>query len=421
MNDSGRSLRAVQRDTLAVVLAGGRGTRLHQLTAHRSKPAVPFGGKYRIIDFVLSNCINSGIRHICILTQYKAHSLMQHLQCGWSFHRPQFGELIDVIPAQQRIGENWYLGTADAVFQNLDIIHAHGPDYVLVLAGDHIYKMDYVLMIAQHLQHDADVTIGCVEVPPDQASEFGLMGVDEGYRVTDFVEKPANPGPHLTPEGYALASMGIYLFSTELVTELLRRDARSKTSSHDFGKDIIPALIDSHHLVACPLGLMGGTGQRYWRDAGTVDAYWEANMDLIGVTPELNLYETDWPIMTCQEQFPPAKFVFDDEDGRRGSAVDSLVASGCIVSGGRIERSLLSANVRVNSYAEVKDSVLLPGVEIGRLARIRRAIIDSDCRIPVGMVIGEDIERDRKRFHVSPKGIVLVCQEMLDRRTNNDH
>lgn len=412
MREAGRSIRALQRETLAIVLAGGRGTRLHQLTANRSKPAVPFAGKFRIIDFVLSNCINSGIRRICILTQYKAHSLMHHLQDGWSFHRPQFGECIDVIPAQQRVGQNWYLGTADAVYQNLDIIESYRPEFVLVLAGDHIYKMDYALMLAQHLEHEADVTVGCVEVAGEQASEFGLMDSDDDYRIVDFVEKPSDPGPHLNADGYALASMGIYLFKREFLFDVLRRDAGLQGSSHDFGKDILPSLIADHRVMACPLTMMGGPGQRYWRDVGTIDAYWEANMDLIGVTPELNLYETDWPVMTCQEQLPPAKFVFDDED-RRGIAIDSMVASGCIVSGARVERSLLSTNVRINSWAEVRDSVLLPGVQVGRRAKIRRAIIDSDCRIPVGMEIGYDEARDKARFHVSPSGIVLVTPEML--------
>lgn len=399
--------------TLAIVLAGGRGTRLHQLTAHRAKPAVPFGGKFRIIDFVLSNCINSGIRRICILTQFKAHSLIRHIQYGWSFHRPQFGEYIEVLPAQKRVGENWYLGTADAVFQNLDIIESHQPEYVLVLAGDHIYKMDYGIMLARHIEYNAEVTVGCVEVPPEHASDFGLMQVDDDARVMKFVEKPADPTPYLTANGYALASMGIYLFTTEFLFSLLDHDAGSETSSHDFGKDIIPSLINDHRVLACPME-PGDGNQRYWRDVGTVDAYWEASMDLIAVTPELNLYETDWPIMTRQEQFPPAKFVFNDDDGRRGTAIDSLVASGSIVSGGRVIRSLLSTNVHINSYAEINDSVLLPGVQVGRSARIRRAIIDSNCNIPAGMVIGEDIEEDRKRFHVSPKGIVLVSTEMLE-------
>lgn len=417
MTEPRRPIHSLRRATLALILAGGRGTRLHQLTARRSKPSVPFGGKFRIIDFALSNCVNSGIRGICILTQYKAHSLMRHVQRGWTFNRPEFGEFIELIPAQQRIGNNWYLGTADAVYQNIDILKSHEPEYVLILAGDHVYKMDYSLMIAQHMEHDADVTVGCVEVSREQASEFGVMRVDERGRIVEFVEKPADPTPYLQPNGRALASMGIYLFQADFLNELLTRDAESPTSTHDFGKDIIPSLISRHPVVACPLGLMGASGQRYWRDVGTIDSYWEANMDLIGITPELNLYDPEWPIFTWQEQLPPAKFVFDN-DKRRGMAVDSLVASGCIVSGGRVERSLLSNNVRVNSYSQIQDSVLLPGVEVGRSCRIRRAVIDKDCKIPAGTVIGENIEQDRKRFHVSSKGIVLVCPDMLSSETN---
>lgn len=412
MSEPRRPIHSLRRATLAVILAGGRGTRLHQLTARRSKPSVPFGGKFRIIDFALSNCINSGIRGICILTQYKAHSLMRHVQRGWTLNRPEFGEFIELIPAQQRVGNNWYLGTADAMYQNIDIIESHEPEYVLVLAGDHVYKMDYSLMIAQHMEHDADVTVGCVEVHRDQASEFGLMSVDDDAHIVEFVEKPADPTPYLHANGHALASMGIYLFQRDFLMELLKQDAASPASTHDFGKDIIPSLIGDHPVVACPLGLMGASGQRYWRDVGTIDAYWAANMDLIGVTPELNLYDPEWPIFTWQEQLPPAKFVFDN-DKRRGTAVDSLVASGCIVSGGKVVRSLLSNNVRINSYSVVKDSVLLPSVEVGRSCRIQRAVIDKDCRIPAGTVIGENLDEDRKRFHVSPKGIVLVCPDML--------
>lgn len=409
-----RSIQSLQRATLALILAGGRGTRLHHLTARRSKPAVPFGGKFRIIDFALSNCVNSGIRRICVLTQYKAHSLMRHIQRGWSFQRSEFGEFVELVPAQQRVGNDWYLGTADAVYQNLDIIEAHAPEFVLVLAGDHVYKMDYSLMIAQHLENDADVTVGCVEVPSAKASEFGLMRIDQAFRVTEFTEKPADPTPYIVDSGHALGSMGIYLFKAPLLQRLLSDDAKSTTSSHDFGKDILPRLIAASRVVACPLGLMGAKGQRYWRDVGTVDSYWEAHMDLIGVTPELNLYDPDWPIFTCQEHVPPAKFVFNN-DRRRGMAVDSLVSGGCIVSGGKVERSLLSTNVRINSYSHVQDSVLLPGVEVGRSSRIRRAIIDKNCKLPVGTVIGENPEEDKKRFYISPKGIALVCPDMLTR------
>ena len=412
MSEARRPIHSARRATLALILAGGRGTRLHQLTARRSKPAVPFGGKFRIIDFSLSNCVNSGIRSMCILTQYKAHSLMRHVQRGWNFNRPEFGEFIELIPAQQRVGNNWYLGTADAVYQNLDIIESHEPEYVLILAGDHVYKMDYSLMIAQHMENNADVAVGCAEVPGKIASEFGLIRIDEQYRVTEFVEKPADARPYLTEQGHALASMGIYLFKADFLDRLLKADAALATSSHDFGKDIIPSLIPDHNVVACPLGLMGASGQRYWRDVGTIDSFWQANMDLIGVTPELNLYDPEWPIFTSQEQLPPAKFVFDNEK-RRGMAVDSLVASGCVVSGSKVQRSLLSTNVRVNSYSLVQDSVVLPNVEIGRSCTIRRAIIDKDCKIPPSTVIGENPAEDRKRFHISPNGIVLVCPDML--------
>lgn len=412
MSTPRRTMHSLRQATLAVILAGGRGTRMQDLTANRSKPAVPFGGKYRIIDFALSNCVNSGIHRMCILTQYKAHSLMRHVQHGWNFNRPEFGEFIELIPAQQRTGDNWYLGTADAVYQNLDIIQSHEPEFVLMLAGDHIYKMDYSLMIAQHMGRDADVTVGCVEAPADLASELGVMRIDDQQRIVQFVEKPADPTPFLIDNHYVLASMGIYLFRADFLSKLLQRDAASASSTRDFGKDIIPSLIDEHRVVACSLSLMSSNGQRYWRDVGTIDAYWEANMDLIGVTPELNLYDSAWPIFTWQKQLPPAKFVFDNRR-RRGMAVDSMVADGCIVSGGKVERSLLSNNVRVNSYSRVRDSVLLPGVEVGRSCRIRRAIIDTDCKIPAGTVIGENLEEDRQRFHVSPKGIVLVCADML--------
>ncbi|MBI2993432.1 MAG: glucose-1-phosphate adenylyltransferase [Gammaproteobacteria bacterium] len=411
-----RSIDQSLRNTVAVVMAGGRGARLGPLTARHSKPAVPFGGKYRIIDFSLSNCVNSGLHKICILTQYRAHSLIQHVERGWSFSRHEFDEFIELLPAQERYeNSSWYQGTADAVYQNLDIILDHRPDRVLVLAGDHIYKMDYGLMLATHMDCRADVTVGCVEVPLRSASLFGLMIVDAENRVIGFQEKPARPLPTPGREDAALASMGIYLFSTDFLVSVLERDAKVPESSHDFGRDIMPTIHEKHRLIACPFNDLESTEQGYWRDVGTLDAYWQANLELIGVTPPLNLYDQDWPIRTAPIQLPPAKFVFDD-DGRRGMAVDSMVSAGCIVSGALIRHSLLSNNVRVNSYSTVQDSVLLPGANIARHCRIRRAIIDSDCHIPERTVIGENPAADRERFHMTPGGVVLVCPEMLGQR-----
>ncbi len=395
-----------------MILAGGRGTRLKQLTLNRCKPAVPFAGEFRIIDFTLSNCINSGITKVALLTQYKAHSLMRHIERGWSFSRHEFGEFIELLPAQQLLDETWYVGTADAVRQNMDLIRARNPDFVLILAGDHIYKMDYGLMIADHVNYEADLTVGCVEVPLTSANQFGLMKVDSDWRIKQFAEKPENPKPFTHKKHTALASMGIYLVSIDLLGELLESDHVADSSTHDFGRDIIPSLIHSHHCLACPTGMMDGPEQRYWRDVGTVDAYWQANMEMIGVSPMLNLYDNHWPIRTYREQGGPAKFIFDDDD-RRGMAVDSMVSNGCIVSGGLVRHSLLSTGVRVNSFTQVEDSVLLPGVEIGRHCRIKRAIIDSHCKIPAHTVIGENPEQDRERFHVTPNGVTLISQAML--------
>jgi glucose-1-phosphate adenylyltransferase len=401
------------RETLAVVMAGGRGRRLGPLTARNSKPAIPFGGKYRIIDFTLSNCINSGIYKICVLTQYRAHSLIRHIQRGWSFWREEFDEFVELLPAQERYETSqWYQGTADAVYQNLDIIADHHPAYVLVLAGDHIYKMDYGLMIATHIEKGADVTVGCVEVPLAEAGHFGLMVVDDDHRVIGFQEKPEQPQPMPGRTEAALASMGIYLFSTDLLIRLLQADAEAETSSHDFGRDILPLIHSDHRVMACPFNDMQADEQGYWRDVGTVDAYWSANLELIGVTPPLNLYDRDWPIRTAAVQLPPAKFVFDNDD-RRGMAVDSMVSAGCIVSGALVRHSLLFNDVRVNSFSRVTDSVVLPGTVIGRHCRIHRAIIDSNCHIPENTVIGEDPVVDERRFHVTPGGVVLVCPEML--------
>ena len=410
--ESQRFVSRITRDTLALILAGGRGSRLKQLTMWRAKPAVPFGGKFRIVDFPLSNCINSGIRRIGVLTQYKAHSLIQHVQKGWGFLRGEFNEFVELLPAQQRIETSWYEGTADAVYQNLDIIRRHDPSYVVILAGDHIYKMDYGTMIAYHVENEADMTVGCLEVDLETAKAFGVMAVDDRGQVKSFSEKPDNPEPMPGRDNVALASMGIYVFNTAFLYEQLIKDADMPGSSHDFGKDIIPAVIDRYRVMAHPFRDPETGAQAYWRDVGTIDSYWAANMELIGVTPELNLYDEFWPIWTYQEQLPPAKFVFDDED-RRGMAVDSMVSGGCIISGAMVRHSLLFSNVKVNSYSYVNDSVILPDVDIGRDCRISRAVIDKGCWIPAGTVIGEDPEEDAKRFYVSPGGIVLVTPEML--------
>jgi glucose-1-phosphate adenylyltransferase len=414
--DKSRFVSLMTKNTYAMILAGGRGSRLHQLTDWRAKPAVPFGGKFRIIDFVLSNCVNSGIRRIGVATQYKSHSLLQHIQRGWSFLNGKFGEFIDVLPAQQWMQESWYLGTADAVFQNLDILRDTDPDYVLILAGDHVYKMDYGKLLAFHVEKNADMTVACIEVPLNDAQVFGVMGVNAESRVVDFTEKPANPSSIPGKPGMALASMGIYVFNTKFLCEQLIRDADDPHSTHDFGKDIIPHLMLAGYRVfaqsfedSCVRD-EGGTS--YWRDVGTIDSYWEGNMELTKVVPDLNMYDREWPIWTYQEQLPPAKFVFD-EDERRGMAVDSLVSGGCIISGASVARSLLYSNVKVHSYSTVEDSVLLPNVEVGRNVKIRRAVVDKNCVIPDGLVVGYDHAADAQRFHVSANGITLVTPEML--------
>ena len=410
--DTQRYDRRLTRNTLALILAGGRGSRLQQLTLWRAKPAVPFGGKFRIIDFPLSNCLNSGIRMIGVLTQYKAHSLIQHIQNGWSFLRGEFKEFIELLPAQQRIQDSWYSGTADAVYQNLDIIRTHKPDYVLILAGDHIYKMDYGLMIAQHVDSGADMTVGCIEVPLEEAKAFGVLSVDTDGRVTEFQEKPAAPHPMPGAADKALASMGIYVFNTAFLFEQLIKDADSTASTHDFGHDIIPSLIKKYRVFSYPYQDAQPGQSAYWRDVGTVDAFWQANLELIGVLPELNLYDEHWPIWTYQEQLPPAKFIFDNDD-RRGMAVDSMVSGGCVISGATVRHSLLFSNVRVNSYAVLQDVVALPNVQIGRNCRITKTVIDKWCELPDGTVIGADPEQDAERFYVSPGGVVLVIPEML--------
>ena len=403
------------RNTIALILAGGRGSRLKNMTDWRAKPAVPFGGKFRIIDFPLSNCINSGIRKIGILTQYKADSLIRHVQQGWGYLRGEFGEYVDLMPAQQRLETSWYEGTADAVYQNLDILRTRKPEYVLVLAGDHIYKMDYGAMLADHVENQADLTIGCIEVSLKEAAEFGVMDVDADRRVIDFVEKPENPPLMPGRTDTALASMGIYIFNAGFLFEQLIKDADTQGSSRDFGKDIIPSVIENYRINAYPfLDLQSGQ-QSYWRDVGTLDAYWSANMELIGVDPNLNLYDQTWPIWTYQAQTPPAKFVFDDDD-RRGLAVDSMVSGGCIISGSKIRHSLLFSNVRVNSYTTVEDTVILPESNIGRHCRIKKAIIEKGCEIPADTVIGENRAEDEKKYLVSPGGVVLVTPEMLGQK-----
>ncbi len=412
----------IARNTFGIVLAGGRGSRLMQLTDWRSKPAVPFGGKFRIVDFTLSNCVNSGIRRIGVATQYKAQSLIQHLQRGWSFLDGRFHEFIDILPAQQQISEDWYRGTADAVMQNLDLIRRNRPKYVLVLSGDHVYKMNYARMLTEHVERQADFSVACIDVPRMEATDFGVMHVDDQQRVVAFVEKPKDPPAIPGRPDRALASMGVYVFNADFLYEQLIRDHDDPKSSHDFGKDLIPHCVHryrvfAHNFAHSCVG-MDETRIPYWRDAGTIDAYWEANMELTKVTPELNLYDDDWPIWTHQEQLPPAKFVFDDE-GRRGMAVDSLVSGGDIISGALVRHSLLFSRVHVHSYAQIEDSVILPDVDIGRRAKLRRVVMDKHCRVPEGLTIGYDIEADRKRFHVSEGGVTLVTPEMLGQQAHH--
>ena len=402
--------------TVALVLAGGRGSRLKNLTDRRAKPAVYFGGKFRIVDFALSNCLNSGIRRIGVITQYKSHSLLRHLQRGWAFLKPEMNEFIDLLPAQQRTeDERWYSGTADAVYQNQDIIAGYGADYILVLAGDHIYKQNYALMIADHVAKGRECTVGCIAVPRKEASDFGVMAVDEKDNIIDFVEKPADPPAMPGNPEMSLASMGIYVFNARYLYRELERDLADPTSSHDFGKDIIPRAVRNAQAAAHPFSLScvrNRSGDApYWRDVGTVDAYWDANIDLTATEPQLNLYDTRWPIWSYQAQLPPAKFVHN-EPGRRGAAIESVVSGGCIVSG-EVVRTMLFNNVRVHSHAHVRWSVLLPGVQVGRNARLNKTIIDRDCLIPDGMVIGEDPELDAKRFYRTEGGVTLVTRDML--------
>ncbi|GLR70168.1 glucose-1-phosphate adenylyltransferase [Agaribacter marinus] len=413
--NNNRYISNLTRDTYALVLAGGRGSRLHELTDWRAKPALYFGGKFRIIDFPLSNCINSGIRNVGVLTQYKSHSLIRHLVRGWGHFKKELGESIEILPASQRFSEDWYQGTADAVFQNIDIVRDELPKYVIILSGDHIYKMDYGPMLAQHVESGAKMTVSCMSVPITEAKgAFGVLSVDENNRVTDFTEKPENPSPlHDDPE-YCLASMGNYVFDTDFLFEHLERDASTSDSAHDFGKDIIPSIIDKHKVLAFDFR-KSAKNDAYWRDVGTLDSFWDANMELVAPIPELNLYDKTWPIWTYQEQLPPAKFVWEEED-RRGEALNSVVSGGCIISGATLRRSICFSNVRVKSYSVVEEAVVLPNVEIGRRCRIKKAIIDRGCNIPDDMIIGIDHEKDKARgFRVSSGGVVLVTREMLEK------
>lgn len=412
---SDRFISNLTKRTVAMILAGGRGSRLKNLTDWRAKPAVQFGGKFRIIDFPLSNCVNSGIRRINVATQYKAQSLIQHIQRGWGFLRGEFHEYVNIIPAQQRITEEWYKGTADAVYQNIDLLRENGGDYVLILAGDHIYKMDYGQMLATHARSKADMTIACINVPLEDAKGFGVLAVDEHDRVIEFAEKPKNPKHIPGDPTKAFASMGIYIFNAKFLYEQLIRDAGDRKSSHDFGADIIPYVIQKYRVQAHRFtdSCVGAqNGNYYWRDVGTIDAYWEANMELTKVIPELNLYDREWPIWTYQEQLPPAKFVFNS-DGRRGTATDSLVSGGCLISGSTVNNSVLFSDVRVHSYCKIDGAVIQPKVTVNRNVVLNNVVIDRGCSIPEGMQIGVDLEEDRKRFYVSEKGIVLVTPDML--------
>ncbi len=422
MLDQHRASAPLARHAMAFVLAGGRGSRLLELTDDRAKPAVYFGGKSRIIDFALSNALNSGIRRIGVATQYKAHSLIRHLQRGWNFFRPERNESFDILPASQQVSENlWYAGTADAVYQNIEIIRAYGPRYVVLLAGDHVYKQDYELMLQQHADSGADVTVGCLEVPRTEATGFGVMAIDARDRITSFLEKPADPPGMPGNPAMTLASMGIYVFETQFLFEQLRRDAADPASSHDFGHDIVPYLVKNGKAVAhrFPRSCVRSSGEAesYWRDAGTLDAYWESNLDLTDLVPGLDLYDRDWPIWTYGEIVPPAKFVHDDA-GRRGRATNSLVSGGCIVSGTELNRSLLFTGVHVHSFGQVERAVILPYADIGRGARLRNVIIDSRVAIPPGLVVGEDPVADAARFRRTDKGVCLITQPMIDRLRN---
>jgi glucose-1-phosphate adenylyltransferase len=411
-------LNTARMKTLSIILAGGRGSRLRQLTDNRSKPAVPIAGKYKIIDFPLSNCINSGMRRIAVLTQYRSHTLNQHVQRGWNFLRSDFNEFIELWPAQQQTGSDWYRGTADAVYQNLSMIDGLDSEYILILAGDHVYKQDYSLMLRDHIESGADVTVACIEVPLKEADQFGVMHVDENDNIIAFEEKPANPPTMPGKPDVSLASMGIYIFNTKFLSENLRSDASDDDSSHDFGKDLIPLFvgrckIKAHHFANSVINNSSYPDKPYWRDVGTLTAYWEANMDLTRLVPELDLYDEEWPIRTAQYQRPAAKFNYNYEE-RIGTALNSVVSAGCIVSGSTVEQSILFNNVRVNSYSHVNKSVILPRCDIGRHCRLNKVVVDSDCCIPEGTIIGEDPVADAARFYRNSDGITLVTQEMIE-------
>jgi len=407
------------RHTVALILAGGRGSRLKQLTDSRAKPAVYFGGKFRIIDFALSNCLNSGIRRMAVVTQYKSHSLMRHLQRGWSFLRAELNEMVDLLPAQQRAGEeHWYRGTADAIYQNLDIIRSSKPEYIVILAGDHIYKMDYSIMLKDHAAQAAGCTVGCIEVPRAEASAFGVMAIDDKRQVTAFIEKPADPPPMPGNDAVSLASMGIYIFNADYLYKLLEDDLADPQSEHDFGKNVIPTAVAQGRAIAHPFGLSCVSRVKgiepYWRDVGTIDAFWSANLDLASTVPELDIYDTEWPIWTYQRQLPPAKFV-PDKDGNNGIYVNTVVSGGCIVSGSYVAHSVLFSEVRVHSDCRIIESVVLPDVLVHRHCRLRKVVIDRGCEIPEGMIVGEDAVLDAARFERSEGGVVLITREMLDK------
>ena len=415
MNDhSSRYVSKLTKETYALILAGGRGSRLNELTEWRAKPALFFGGKFRIIDFPLSNCINSGIRRVGVVTQYKAHSLIKHLVRGWGHFKKELGEGVEILPASQRTSDNWYQGTADAVFQNIDIIRGEIPAYVMILSGDHVYRQDYGDMLVAHAETGAEMTVSCMVVPVKEAAgAFGVMEVDEHDRIIGFEEKPANPKPLPDNPDYCLASMGNYLFQTEFLFDQLRSDSKNMESDHDFGKNIIPSIIKESKVYAYRFVDVEKDQKAYWRDVGTLDSYWQANIELTMPVPPLNLYDPRWPVWTFQEQLPPAKFVFNDED-RRGFAVDSLVSGGCIISGSKVEKSVLYSNVRTNSWSHIESAVLLPEANVGRHCHIRKAIIDRGCKIPEGMEIGIDAEKDRARgFRVTAGGVTLVTRSML--------
>jgi glucose-1-phosphate adenylyltransferase len=407
------------RRTVALVLAGGRGSRLKQLTDKRAKPAVYFGGKFRIIDFALSNCVNSGIRRIGVVTQYKSHSLLRHIQRGWSFLRSEMNETVDLLPAQQRVDEeHWYRGTADAVFQNLDIIQSSHPQYVVVLAGDHVYKMDYSLMLEDHVAHGAACTVGCIEVPRAEASAFGVMAIDDTRKVTGFLEKPADPPSMPGKADVALASMGIYVFDAEYLYKVLEDDLANPASSHDFGKDVIPRIVAEGRALAHPFGMScivnPNGAPPYWRDVGTIDAFWAANLDLASINPELDIYDTEWPIWTYQRQLPPAKFI-PDRNGSHGLTVNTIVSGGCIISGAQVANSVFFSSVRVHSFCSIDQAVVLPHVTVERSCRLSKVVIDRGCTLPEGLVVGEDAAADAARFERTEGGVVLITRDMLAR------